>query len=221
ECSLSGFENLRKLSLAHNQLHSFPELKQLPALAELRLNGNRLTLVSRAVSSLPKLSTLDIGNNLIKEVKDLEPLRGLLWMKNLNLLGNPVAGEVGADLTKDVKALLATLPRLEILNNRRQVGEAQKKKNKKTAETQEKEKKKVLEVPAVPVAVHGRSFQGKSIQFENSDDDDDDEVEDEPTPVAARSSSEPSIALARGRGRGGGRGRGALCEAEDSEEERW
>ena len=42
----AGFKHLKKLSLGHNCLHAFPALKKLPALVELRLNGNKLLAVS-------------------------------------------------------------------------------------------------------------------------------------------------------------------------------
>jgi len=113
---LTGFPSLRKLSLAQNQLHAFPSLTKLPELAELRLNGNRIGTIGTDVSVLPKLAILDIGNNLVSSVSAIEPLRGLRWMKSLNLLGNPVANDMdGAPL----KGLLESLQKLEIVNNRR------------------------------------------------------------------------------------------------------
>ena len=44
-----GFKHLKKLSLAHNRLHGFPKLQKLPALAELRLNGNHITTIPALV----------------------------------------------------------------------------------------------------------------------------------------------------------------------------
>lgn len=41
----AGFKHLKKLSLANNRLHAFPRLQKLPALAELRLNGNQITII--------------------------------------------------------------------------------------------------------------------------------------------------------------------------------
>ena len=46
----AGFKHLKKLSLANNRLHAFPRLQKLPALAELRLNGNQ-------IASIPSLAT--------------------------------------------------------------------------------------------------------------------------------------------------------------------
>jgi len=128
ECRLTGFSSLKKLSIGHNRLHAFPDLKNLPALAELRLNGNKIPSVTSVVSQLPKLGILDVGNNVISEFQGLEPLRGLLWLKSLTLQGNTVAEE-GAE--KKLEGLLASLKKLEILNNKRRTGQSQKKRHKK------------------------------------------------------------------------------------------
>jgi len=185
ECALKGFASLRKLSLANNQLHSFPKLSKLPQLAELRLNGNKLTTLDACVTNLPKLSIFEVGNNLINEVSALEPLRGHLWVKSLSLAGNKCV-EGGVEAHEDVQALLATLPKLEIVNNRRQegAGSSQKKKNKK-----DKRKEAEAKPVAAQVSVHGRSFDGKKTTFADSD-----EEADEPQPAKkskAREDSQP------------------------------
>lgn len=194
--SLSGFQNLRKLSLGHNKLHEFPMLKNLPALSELRLNENKITRVTDVVTKLSKLSILDIGKNLIKDVAALETLRGLLWLKSLNLLGNPVAEE--AEQERLLKDLLNSLQRLEIVNNRRQVGETQKKKRKKTVVSRE---------PIEAVAVHGRTFDGQATVFADSDDDADGKSKER----------RPKLGRGASRGRGSGRGRGISLEEDDDE----
>eukprot|EP00439_Symbiodinium_sp_Y106_P074053 s425_g14.t1 len=124
QCGLTGFKNLKKVSLAHNRLHSFPSLKKLPALSELRLNGNKLLAISSVVASLPHLATLDVGNNLIKQISGFEALQGLLWLTNLNVRGNVSEGD---DVPDQLQQILASLPRLEILNGKRQSGKAKKK----------------------------------------------------------------------------------------------
>jgi len=115
ECNMAPFPLLKKLSLGNNQLHAFPGLAVLPQLTELRLNGNRISTLTQKLQQ-PRLSILDIGNNLLAKVEALEPLRGLLWIKSLGLWGNPVAQDMEDKL---LKGLLETLPRLEIVNNRR------------------------------------------------------------------------------------------------------
>lgn len=47
--SLEGFKSLKKVSVAQNRLHAFPKLQKLPALAELRLNGNHITSIPALV----------------------------------------------------------------------------------------------------------------------------------------------------------------------------
>jgi len=115
DCNMAPFPSLKKLSLANNQLHAFPGLPVLPQLTELRLNGNRISTLTQKLQQ-PRLSIFDIGNNLLAKVEALEPLRGLLWIKSLGLWGNPVAQDMEDKL---LKGLLETLPRLEIVNNRR------------------------------------------------------------------------------------------------------
>merc|ERR1712187_409438 len=95
---------------------------QLPSLAELRLNGNKITTLTGTLESLPRLSILDIGNNLVTELSALETLRGRLWIKSLNILGNPVAEHANG-----LKDLFASLPKLEIINDKRQAGTSRKK----------------------------------------------------------------------------------------------
>ncbi|CAE6970756.1 inlA [Symbiodinium natans] len=133
QCALVGFKNLKKISLAHNQLHAFPTLKKLPVLSELRLNGNKLLAISPAVASLPHLSTLDVGNNLIKQASGFDALRGLLWLTNLNVRGNLSEGD---ELPDQVRQIVASLQRLEILNGKRQSGKARKRRRQNDRDAQ-------------------------------------------------------------------------------------
>merc|ERR1712187_801620 len=130
-----------------------PKLMHVPSLAELRLNGNKITTLTGALKSLPKLSILDIGNNLITDLSALEPLRGMLWIKSISVLGNPVAQQ-------DLKDLFATLPKLEIINDKRQAGTSKKKR-----------KQGDQEIGHSEVVVHGRAFQGTRAVFDDSDEE--------------------------------------------------
>lgn len=180
ECKLQGFTMLRKLSLAHNQLHSFPQFASMSALAELRLNGNKIPSVNESAACLPKLSILDIGNNLIAQVRGLEPLKGHLWLKSLSLRGNPCA-ECAADAEGTLKALVESLPKLEIFNDRRQAGGAQKKKKRSRpplehalrsgAGQEGQADKKDTPAKAPSLSIHGRAFNGTRLTFADSDDD--------------------------------------------------
>jgi len=173
ECSLAGFPSLKKLSVAHNDLHAFPQLSRLPALAELRLSGNKMTSVSKSVASLPRLGILDIGSNLITQPQGFEPLRGLLWLKSLTIQGN---GAVSTEAT-EVQELLASLPRLEIVNNRRQAGKSQKKRHRTGSSRTGSTEARAGPGPRGPgpapkaVAVHGRAFSGRRAVFSESDEE--------------------------------------------------
>lgn len=100
---------LEKVSLSHNQLHQLPELSKCWKLRELRLNNNRITKVPKG-SLPPDLSLLDLGKNPIERLQDLAGVEGLRHLRSLNLAGCPVASHA-------LDSLLATLPRLHILNN--------------------------------------------------------------------------------------------------------
>lgn len=162
ECSLMKFAKLRKLSLGHNKLHGFPQLAELPSLAELRLNSNKLISVDSCVATLQHLSILDVGNNLVTKLSALEPLRGLLRLKSLSVLGNAVAEHME---TQEMCALLASLPKLEIVNNKRLVGKSQKKRRQGRAQ------QAGTSSAIAAVEVHGRAFEGKRAVFEDSEDE--------------------------------------------------
>ena len=62
----------------------------MPALAELRLNDNRLLALPAAMP--PGLRLLDVGNNLLADWAGLEwALRGAPRLANVTLRGNPIA----------------------------------------------------------------------------------------------------------------------------------
>lgn len=105
---------LEKLSLSHNSLHQWPNVKECWALKELRLNGNRLfKLPARTGEIPPALTQLDLGSNAIKEETELEPVKGLRHLTSLNVKGNPVWSEAVDS------RLMAALPSLQILNSRK------------------------------------------------------------------------------------------------------
>mmetsp|Transcript_44862 Transcript_44862/g.100819 ORF Transcript_44862/g.100819 Transcript_44862/m.100819 type:complete len:487 (-) Transcript_44862:227-1687(-) len=184
ECNLGGFTNLKKLSLAHNGLHAFPGMGKLPALSELRLNGNKITSVAQNVTYLPALSILDVGNNMLTQMGGMEPLRGLLRLKSLTVQGNVVASDMEA---AGMKELLASIKSLEIVNNRRQEGAGPKKR--KRPETVQRSRKKDGPTDTQPtqgkklgatapdknpgaMSVHGRAFSGRRATFADSDSED-------------------------------------------------
>merc|ERR1719506_806257 len=159
ECHMAPFPALKKLSLAQNQMHAFPGLATLPQLTELRLNGNRISALSGDISRQPRLSIVDVGNNLMQKAESLEPLRGLLWIKSLNLFGNAVAQDMESEA---LKGIMASLPRLEILNNRRleKPGTNGKKKERQRSNGNAKHARQAPKATPVPakIEVHGRNF---------------------------------------------------------------
>lgn len=185
ECSLSGFSQLKKLSLGHNQLHAFPSLKHLPELAELRVNGNKFSTVGACVGVLPKLSILDVGNNSIVDPKGLEPLRGLLKLKSLSVRGNAAAPDCESG---PLKALLASLQSLEILNDKRRSGASRKRNRQPRDPTacggKGNGKSKGRDAPEPPEAIsnHGREFTGKRAVFSSSDEEGEAPVKTEAPP---------------------------------------
>jgi len=125
--SFKGFPALKKISLSHNALKSFPELSELPELAELRLNGNKIASVGACAAGLNKLAILDIGSNDIASIDDLAVLKRLPTLKNLSLFGNACAPDRDAP-PKALLEFVKDLPKLEVLNNKRQDGQSGKKK---------------------------------------------------------------------------------------------
>lgn len=174
ECSLTGFSQLKKLSLGHNQLHAFPSLKGLPELVELRVNGNKFSTIGACIGMLPKLSILDVGNNSIVDPQGLEPLRGLLKLKSLSIRGNSVASDCDSG---PVKALLASLQSLEILNDKRQSGAARKRnrqpRDSTASSSKGKGKGKNAQQPPEPLNNNGREFSGKRAVFGSDDEEED------------------------------------------------
>mmetsp|Transcript_74531 Transcript_74531/g.230335 ORF Transcript_74531/g.230335 Transcript_74531/m.230335 type:complete len:464 (+) Transcript_74531:32-1423(+) len=221
ECRIAKFACLRKLSVAHNELHAFPVLKSLPALAELRLNGNRVSSVAKDLHFLPKLSILDIGNNLYSTAEQMEPLRGLR-LKNLNVLGNPATSDMESPALKE---LFCSLKSLEILNNRRLAGGSQKKRRQPgaakvwpppgaaaagEAPARPSGRRRAAARPEPPggggggaLTVNGQAFQGRREVF---DDDDEDEAATAPaTRAAGVQGSESSAKKGKGKKKGGKR----------------
>lgn len=173
---MSGFRQLKKLSLGHNQLHAFPTLKDLPELAELRVNGNKFSTVGACVSFLPKLSILDVGNNSIVDPKGLEPLRGLLKLKSLSVRGNAAASDCESG---PVKALLASFQSLEILNDKWLNGASRKRNRQQKDPTagsgkgNGKSKGQDAAKPPEAIINHGREFSGRRAVFGSSDEEGD------------------------------------------------
>ncbi|KAL2932721.1 Leucine-rich repeat and IQ domain-containing protein 1 [Bienertia sinuspersici] len=125
--SMAKLKSIVKISLSSCQLEDIDKsIKDCTGLEQLRLAHNNIKGVMYFLflsfkQTLPaelaytkKLQILDLGNNMISRWSDLEALSSLHNLKNLNLLGNPIAEKV--KLLKKVKKLV---PSLQILNSKR------------------------------------------------------------------------------------------------------
>ncbi|GAV69695.1 LRR_8 domain-containing protein [Cephalotus follicularis] len=112
--ALIKVKSITKLSLTNCQIQSIgSSFKSLTELKELRLAHNEIQTLPAELAYNKKLQNLDLGNNLITTRSDLKVLGSLVNLKNLNLLGNPVAQN--DKLANKVKKLL---PNLHIFNTR-------------------------------------------------------------------------------------------------------
>ncbi|XP_031114411.1 leucine-rich repeat and coiled-coil domain-containing protein 1 [Ipomoea triloba] len=148
---LAKKNSLSKLSLSNCQLECIDSsLKSCTELKELRLSHNEIKTLPSELACNTKLLNLDIGNNEIMRWSDLKVLSSLVNLKNLNLLGNPIAEKEG--LAKKIKKLVPTVvtfnakPIDKILNEGVHPdsigdwdGKESKPKKQKRSETQEEE----------------------------------------------------------------------------------
>ncbi|XP_019199224.1 PREDICTED: uncharacterized protein LOC109192959 isoform X1 [Ipomoea nil] len=105
---LAKKNSLSKLSLSNCQLQCIDSsLKSCTELKELRLSHNEIKTLPSELACNTKLLNLDIGNNEIMRWSELKVLSSLVNLKNLNLLGNPIAEKEG--LAKKIKKLVPTV----------------------------------------------------------------------------------------------------------------
>ena len=93
-----GLALLTKLSVTHNELAEFPDVRGCAALRELRLAHNKLAAVPAWVpEQLPELKLVDLGSNAIAQWEHVEPLQKLgKVLKQLHLRDNPFSGSYEA-----------------------------------------------------------------------------------------------------------------------------
>ena len=103
---LKQLPNLRRLSLAHNDLISMKGFLGCSALEELLIEDNRITVIE-ALDSCTRLKRLDIGGNAITTVTGMEYLQNLT---QLSLENNQVSALTGLEK-------LSSLMELYIANN--------------------------------------------------------------------------------------------------------
>ncbi|GAA0147914.1 hypothetical protein LIER_07497 [Lithospermum erythrorhizon] len=112
--SLAKAKSMTKLSLSNCQLGKIgSSLKSCTELKELRLAHNDIKTLPEELVHNRKLQNLDVGNNLITKGSDLKVLTSLIYLKTLNLQGNPIAEK--ESLAKKVKKML---PNLKVFNTK-------------------------------------------------------------------------------------------------------
>ncbi|KAI9107645.1 hypothetical protein K1719_021308 [Acacia pycnantha] len=112
--ALAKVKSITKLSLSHCQLETIDSsLKSCVELKELRLAHNEIKSLPDELAHNSRLLNLDLGNNVIVRYSDLKVLKSLVNLRNLNLLGNPVAAT-----DKIARKIRKALPKLQIFNAR-------------------------------------------------------------------------------------------------------
>jgi hypothetical protein len=84
--------NLQKISLGFNGLKSIPDFSRCGALAEIRLNGNKIDTIDDNFLryAAGRIKTLDLSNNQLTEWHAVENLTRLTQLTNLGIQGNPL-----------------------------------------------------------------------------------------------------------------------------------
>lgn len=110
--SLAKVKSITKLSLSKCQLQVIDlSLVSCVELKELRLSHNDIKSLPDVLARNSKLQNLDVGNNLISSWSNLKVLSSLSNLRNLNLVGNPIAQS--DKLANKIKKLV---PNLQIFN---------------------------------------------------------------------------------------------------------
>ncbi|RUS90115.1 hypothetical protein EGW08_002157 [Elysia chlorotica] len=104
----SKFSSLKELNLATNHLSNLPEeLRHLEDLTRLDISHNHFKELPQVVFRIDSLKILSAEENEIVEV-DIQRLRALPSISEVNLQGNPLASETHSQLVelKDITVLL-------------------------------------------------------------------------------------------------------------------
>lgn len=87
---LSHCKYLKTLNLSHNTISKIEGLNNLKQLQRLDLSYNRITKI-QGLNTCKALIHLNLSFNLVTDINDLLQLTTLSELKDLNLLGNPLA----------------------------------------------------------------------------------------------------------------------------------
>ena len=98
------------IDLSDNEIRKVECMAVLKRLKQLLLCNNRVTRISESLGkALPKLETLVLTNNELRDLAHLEPLRHAPSIVSLSLIDNPVTK------APDYRAyVIALLPRLKL-----------------------------------------------------------------------------------------------------------
>lgn len=103
-------EHLKKIDLSENELTSVGSLSNFPNLETLVLKQNQLESLESLGSAARTLRTLDIGNNVLKDIKQFESLKDHQDLNTITIAGNEgLVEEYGDDLLVE---LILVLPQL-------------------------------------------------------------------------------------------------------------
>lgn len=105
------YTNLEILSLNNAGLISLKGFPTLPKLRKLELSDNRISNGLHFLNGCKKLTHLNLSGNKIKDLEDLQPLRGFENLRNLDLFNNEVTGI--EDYRNKVFALIPALKYLD------------------------------------------------------------------------------------------------------------
>ncbi|XP_070494853.1 acidic leucine-rich nuclear phosphoprotein 32 family member A isoform X2 [Chironomus tepperi] len=84
------FTTLEKLSLINVGLTSLKNFPKLPSLKKLELSDNRISNGLNHLLTSPKLTSLNLSGNKIKDFEELKPLATLEKLETLDLFNNDV-----------------------------------------------------------------------------------------------------------------------------------
>lgn len=112
---LRALPALTKLSISHNALRQIPNLSQCWALKEIRLAGNRIFTLSGIQDQLPlTIEIIDLGQNVIRDRRELDRLLVFRKLTALNIRGNATPEEDEEFLVRARREL----PYLRVFNGR-------------------------------------------------------------------------------------------------------
>ena len=101
---ISDMCHLTELYLAENKLTSLEGLSNLPNLTKLSLRQNEFVKFEHPLD-LPKLEYLNLRENKVESLDEVAKLNTLKALKTFNMLGNPIADDLGDGFKKETLIL--------------------------------------------------------------------------------------------------------------------